>query len=193
MTPPWPSGSKHGITVAAGRTDSRTGARTDERSVRRLEATAAECVSPCGVVNRVTIVLVGAAIAVALGLASTAQAAPAAPPVSPHTLDQCFNEHGGSVRDDLLVGTPCAPFQNRARVLAYVKALLLYNGFRPSMTVTKVWARQIGIDEIQDGIKYGALLVKSGGGRSRSSSARRRVRVLARLSVQRALRRLAAK
>jgi opacity protein-like surface antigen len=105
-------------------------------------------------------------IAVTLAVLVCAGAAQAAtvsqPPVSPQVLEKCLNQHGGYLHDNLMVGTPCAPFKNRARVLAVVKNLLVYNGFRPSMTVTKLWARQIGISGIQDGIQIDFLVVKSG-------------------------------
>jgi hypothetical protein len=97
-----------------------------------------------------------------VGFAVVQTAAAQAPPVSGAMLDKCFSESGGWVRDDLMVGTPCAPFKNRGRVLAYVKNLLIYNGFRPSMTVKTYWARQIRLLAIQDGITYWVYIVKSG-------------------------------
>lgn len=83
-------------------------------------------------------------------------------PVSAKMLKQCFNEHGGYLHDNLMVGSPCPAFMNRKRVLTYVKRLLIDNGFRPAMTLTKYWARQIGLDGLQDGIEYSVLVVKSG-------------------------------
>jgi hypothetical protein len=49
-------------------------------------------------------------------------------------------------------------------VLAYVKNLLIYNGFRPNMALKKYWARQIKLYAIQDGLPYDVLVVKSGPG-----------------------------
>lgn len=77
-------------------------------------------------------------------------------------LQQCFNEHGGYLHDNLMVGSPCPPFMNRRRVLTYVRNLLVDNGFRRAMTLKKYWARQIALDGIQDGIEYYVLVVKSG-------------------------------
>jgi hypothetical protein len=98
---------------------------------------------------------------VALAVVPSVGAAQAAP-VSPQVLEKRLNEHGGYLHDNLMVGSPCALFKNRTRVLALVKRLLIYNGFRPSMTVTKLWARQIGLDTIQDGVEFAVLVVKSG-------------------------------
>lgn len=108
----------------------------------------------------------GAMMAIcAVLLTAAASASPAVKtgaPVSPKMLQQCFNEHGGYLHDNLMVGSPCPPFKNRTRVLAYVKRLLVDNGFRPAMQLKKYWARQIALNGIQDGVEYYVLIVKSG-------------------------------
>ena len=66
------------------------------------------------------------------------------------------------MHDNLMVGSPCPGVIHSQLILTYVKRLLIDNGFRPAMTLTKYWARQIGLDGMQDGIEYSVLVVKSG-------------------------------
>jgi hypothetical protein len=51
------------------------------------------------------------------------------------------------------VGAPCPPFKNRQKVIQRVKALLIYNGFRPAMTFSAASPRQLTFRAIQDGIE----------------------------------------
>jgi hypothetical protein len=60
------------------------------------------------------------------------------------------------------LGWPCAPFKNRARVVKYIRAKLLYNGYRPAMTFAHPNPRQIRFRGIQDGDEQTGTLVKSG-------------------------------
>lgn len=60
------------------------------------------------------------------------------------------------------LGWPCAPFKNPARVIKYVKAQLIYNGFRPAMTVRIMSTRQIRFQAIQDGQRYTVIVAKFG-------------------------------
>jgi hypothetical protein len=59
------------------------------------------------------------------------------------------------------LGSPCPPFKNRQKVMKDVKALLVYNGFRPAMTFTVASPRQITFRAIQDGIQYYGVVVKT--------------------------------
>jgi hypothetical protein len=59
------------------------------------------------------------------------------------------------------LGSPCPPFKSRQRVMKDVKALLVYNGFRPAMTFTVASPRQITFRAIQDGIQYHGVVVKT--------------------------------
>jgi hypothetical protein len=59
------------------------------------------------------------------------------------------------------LGWPCAPFKNRALVIKFTRAQLIYNGFRPNMTFTVASPRQIQFNAIQDGIRYIGTLVKT--------------------------------
>jgi hypothetical protein len=58
------------------------------------------------------------------------------------------------------IGNPCPKFKNRAKVVAEVKKLLIYNGYRPAMKVTYPSPRQIVVDAIQDGYRYLVVVVK---------------------------------
>lgn len=58
------------------------------------------------------------------------------------------------------IGNPCPKFKNRTKVVAEVKKLLIYNGYRPAMKVTYTSPRQIVIDAIQDGYRYLVVVVK---------------------------------
>jgi hypothetical protein len=60
------------------------------------------------------------------------------------------------------LGWPCAPFKNKPRVIRYIRAKLLYNGYRPAMTFTNPNPRQIRFHGIQDGDEQRGTLVKSG-------------------------------
>jgi hypothetical protein len=59
------------------------------------------------------------------------------------------------------LGSPCAPFKNRKKVIAEVKALLIHNGFRPAMSFTVASPRQITFQAIQDGNQYYGVVVKT--------------------------------
>ena len=59
------------------------------------------------------------------------------------------------------LGSPCAPFKNRTKVIAQVKALLIHNGFRPAMSFTIASPRQITFQAIQDGNQYYGVVVKT--------------------------------
>jgi hypothetical protein len=72
-------------------------------------------------------------------------------------------------------GYPCAPFQNRARVILRVRKLLLYNGYRQAGMVVyappRNWRtgrlgtgsdRQIVMSAIQDGYRYTVKVLKTG-------------------------------
>lgn len=61
------------------------------------------------------------------------------------------------------VGWPCPEFVNELGVIKWVRAKLIYNGFRPNMTFyTATSPRQIGIRAIQDGQLFIGVIVKSG-------------------------------
>ena len=61
------------------------------------------------------------------------------------------------------LGWPCAPFQNRARTVAFVRALLVGNGFRSySIKFTTIAARQIQFTGIQDGVALIGAVAKTG-------------------------------
>lgn len=59
-------------------------------------------------------------------------------------------------------GWPCAPFKNQARVMRFVKAKLIYNGFRPAMQFFVTSTRQFRFNAIQDGIQYYGVVAKTG-------------------------------
>lgn len=97
---------------------------------------------PIGVALLIVVVgVIGAAISV--------QAAPAA--TSPR-ITKCFAPPG----------LPCAPFKNKPRVIKYLRAKLLYNGYRPAMTFAYPNPRQIRFHGIQDGDEQKGTVVKSG-------------------------------
>lgn len=52
------------------------------------------------------------------------------------------------------LGWPCKPFTNPTRVIGFMRAKLVYNGFRPNMTVRLLTTRQIRFLAIQDGQRY---------------------------------------
>jgi hypothetical protein len=58
------------------------------------------------------------------------------------------------------VGSPCAPFKNRAKVIQRIRALLVYNGFRPAMKFAQASPRQIRVQAIQDGTVTLGVIVK---------------------------------
>lgn len=58
------------------------------------------------------------------------------------------------------LGSPCAPFKRRSKVVAEVRALLIYNGYRPSMKFSFPSPRQISVDAIKDGYRMLVTVVK---------------------------------
>jgi hypothetical protein len=60
------------------------------------------------------------------------------------------------------LGWPCAPFTHRQRVTQFVRSELIYNGFRPAMTIWNASPRQIQFRGIQDGIDFDGVAVKTG-------------------------------
>lgn len=60
------------------------------------------------------------------------------------------------------LGWPCDPFENQTRVVAWVKARLIANGFRPNVSVTGTSPRQLQINGIQDGVEMYGAVAKSG-------------------------------
>jgi hypothetical protein len=59
-------------------------------------------------------------------------------------------------------GWPCAPFANKARVTAWLRAKLIANGYRPAMTFFNVGPRQIRANAIQDGDPQSVVAAKTG-------------------------------
>ena len=55
---------------------------------------------------------------------------------------------------------PCLPFKNCAKVIARVKAPLIYNGFRPAMTFYNPSPRQITLAAVRDGFEMRGVVVK---------------------------------
>jgi hypothetical protein len=64
-------------------------------------------------------------------------------------------------RNKYPLGWPCAPFKNKTKVIAFMRAQLIYNGFRPNMTFTVASPRRIHFNAIQDGISYFGVIVKT--------------------------------
>jgi hypothetical protein len=60
------------------------------------------------------------------------------------------------------LGWPCAPFTHRQRVIQFVRSELIYNGFRPAMSIWTASPRQIQFRAIQDGIEFEGVAVKTG-------------------------------
>jgi hypothetical protein len=60
------------------------------------------------------------------------------------------------------LGWPCAEFKNRSKVIAFVKAKLIENGFRPNARVFVATPRQIQLRGIQDGVDILGAVVKTG-------------------------------
>lgn len=60
------------------------------------------------------------------------------------------------------LGYPCAAFKNPTKVMAYMKAELIDNGFRPRMTMTLRSPRQVQFVAIQDGVRYWGTVAKYG-------------------------------
>jgi hypothetical protein len=60
------------------------------------------------------------------------------------------------------IGSPCAPFKNRTKVIAQIRALLIYNGYRPAMKFTNPSPRQIRVRAIQGGVEMLDVVVKTG-------------------------------
>jgi hypothetical protein len=61
------------------------------------------------------------------------------------------------------LGWPCKPFAHRTQTVAFVKQLLLDNGFRrASIRFTMLAARQVQFAGIQDGYQYFGIVVRSG-------------------------------
>jgi hypothetical protein len=123
--------------------------------------------------------LIGIGITLAVGLALAGGVAPAQAASNcinaPHALDDGVTTSGGGHYNRYNPGYPCAPFQNRARVILRVRKLLLYNGYRQAGMVVYVpprsWktgrighgsARQILMAAIQDGYEYRITIVKTG-------------------------------
>jgi hypothetical protein len=59
-------------------------------------------------------------------------------------------------------GWPCESFGNAPAVVKFVRAQLVYNGFRPSTSFTLANPRQINLVGIQDGQEIHGIVVKSG-------------------------------
>lgn len=59
-------------------------------------------------------------------------------------------------------GWPCQPFTNPARTLAWVRAKLVENGFRPNVSVRLLTTRQITIQGIQDGVRIAGRAARTG-------------------------------
>lgn len=64
------------------------------------------------------------------------------------------------------LGWPCKPFTHRSKVIKFVTAELLANGFRPRMRLLGNAPRQIRISAIQDGLPFIVLVVRAGGPRT---------------------------
>lgn len=62
---------------------------------------------------------------------------------------------------DKPVGWPCEPFRNPSRVIAFVRDMLVYNGFPPNAAFRRANPRQIVFQAIRDGIVYNGAIVKS--------------------------------
>lgn len=61
------------------------------------------------------------------------------------------------------LGWPCAAFTHRTKTVAWVRAKLVANGFRPaSLRVTKAVPRQIQLVGIQDGIDVWMTVARTG-------------------------------
>lgn len=58
-------------------------------------------------------------------------------------------------------GWPCAPFKNKIRVVRFVAAKLVYNGFRPGIQFFTVSPRQVRFNATQDGIQYYGVVAKT--------------------------------
>jgi hypothetical protein len=64
------------------------------------------------------------------------------------------------------LGWPCKPFTHRSKVIKFVMAELVANGFRPRMKLIGSAPRQIRISAIQDGLPFIVLVVRAGGPRT---------------------------
>lgn len=60
------------------------------------------------------------------------------------------------------LGYPCPVFKSPARTKAFVRGLLIANGFRPaSVSIRKTSPRQFQLRGIQDGVQFFGIVVKS--------------------------------
>ena len=116
----------------------------------------------------------GITLAVVLASAGAILVAPTAQAAPNDVIDTCIDDgyvqgRNGEVRLPHGPGWPCARFMHRARVIQRVRQLLIYNGYRPAMTVYVPSsrkgtgsARQITIRGIQDGVVMAVTVVKTG-------------------------------
>lgn len=60
------------------------------------------------------------------------------------------------------IGYPCKPFKHRTQTVAFVRTLLVDNGFRKaSLRITSAYARQFQFMGIQDGYQYFGAVVRA--------------------------------
>lgn len=60
------------------------------------------------------------------------------------------------------IGWPCAAFLHPKSVMSFVRKTLIYNGFRPAMTLKLMSPRQVQFFGIQDGIRIWGTVAKTG-------------------------------
>jgi len=81
--------------------------------------------------------------------------------LTPHQITEIMRRVAVWIRANTReVGAPCPPFKNRQKVIARVKALLIYNGFRPAMRFSNASSRQITLSAVRDGFEMRGVVVK---------------------------------